>query len=85
VGQQSISDLGLLIVEVPRSHSYPPPGKTPLNERSTRRTDRYLHKTQQKLSISSAGFESAFPVIERAHTFALGLTATGIGQFAICY
>jgi hypothetical protein len=56
--------LGLLVVEISRSHWYTALGRTPLDERSARRTDLYLkrHKTvKTQTSIPPAGFRTHNP------------------------
>ena len=77
--------LGLLIVEVSRSHSarHTTVGRTPLDEGSARRRDFYLtehnnHKRQT--SMPPAGFEPAIPAGERPQIHALDRGATGIGN-----
>ena len=58
-------------------------GKTPLDEGSALRRDLYLtkHNTHNRqTSVPSAGIEPAIPAIERPKTYALEITATGIGN-----
>jgi hypothetical protein len=76
----AVVDLGLLF-EVPRSHSVGliTTRMTPLDEGSTRRTDLYLttHNTHgRQMSMSSAGFESTIPEIDRPQTHIVDLAAT---------
>ena len=64
-----------------------PLGKTPLDEGSAPRRDRYLtkHKTQKRqLLISRAGIEPAIPASERLHNHALDRAATGTGRGWSC-
>jgi hypothetical protein len=56
-------------------------GRTPLDERSARRRDLYLHRTTQQTSFPWAGFEPAIPAIKRPQTYALDGAATGIGIY----
>jgi hypothetical protein len=63
------ASLGLLIVEISRSHWHTALGRTPLDERSARRRDRYLkkHKTvNRRTFIPPARFE---PAIRAIHAF----------------
>jgi hypothetical protein len=57
-------------------------GRTPLDERSTRRRDLYLttHNTHKReTSMPPAGFETAIPASKRPQTHVLDRAATGIG------
>jgi hypothetical protein len=54
------------------------PGSTSLNQRSARRTSRYLRNTLT--SMPSGGFEPVKPGIERPQTHALHSAATAIGR-----
>jgi len=61
-------------------------GRTPLDERSVRRTHPYLityntHKSQT--SKPPAGFEPTIPASKQLWTHALGGAATGIGLYNI--
>jgi len=71
---ESKSDLDRLIVEISRSHKHTP-DKTPLNEWSSRRRSRYLHKHERRTSTTSEWFEPAVPPVERLQTYALDGTA----------
>jgi len=75
--------LGLLVVEISTLHWHTALGRTPLDERSARRTDLYpkRHKTvKTQTSIPPAGFEPAIRASERTQTHALDRAATGIGS-----
>jgi hypothetical protein len=84
VVQQLSTGLGRLFVET-HTHTHTP-GRTPLNERSATRTDRYLYTTHNKhkgcTSMPLVGFETTTPAIEWLQTYVLECTATGIGQYA---
>ena len=55
-------------------------GRTPLDEWSARRRDRYLHNThKRRTSMPPAGLEPAIPASERPQIHALDRAATGIG------
>src|SRR5215470_4379666 len=59
-------------------------GRTPLDERSTRRRDLYLttHNTHNRqTSMPPVGFEPTIPASARPQTCALDSAATGIGTF----
>jgi len=70
VAPQSTSGLSRLILEVSGSHTIRHThththGRTPLNECSVSRRDRYLHnKHNRRISMSSAEFERAIPATE---------------------
>jgi hypothetical protein len=80
---------GRLILEVPTSNTQTSKdGRTPLDERSARRTDLYLttHNTHNRqISKLPAGFEPEIPASERPQTLALDRSATGIGSLNIGY
>ena len=57
-------------------------GRTPLDERSARRTDLHLttHNTHNKqISMPPVGFEPTISTGERPQTYALDRAATGTG------
>ena len=58
---------------------------SPLNEWSTRRKDRYLHKHKGRTSMPSAEFEPAIPEIEQVHTYALDGRTTRIRPLYITH
>ena len=60
-------------------------GKTPLDERSARRTDLTTHNTHKRqTSMPPPGFEPTTPASERPKTHALDSAGTGIGQTRHC-
>ena len=77
---------GFLFIETSRTHSDThthTPGRTPLDEWSSRRRDLYLttHNTNKRhTNIRPAGFEPAIPASERPQTYVLDRAATGIGS-----
>ena len=88
VKQQRNSGLGHLIVEVSRwhiirhihTHTHTP-SRTPPNEWSVvaeAAPNSTHNKHKRRICIIAAGFEPANPTIERAQTYALDCTATGI-------
>jgi len=55
---------------------------TNLDDRSARRTGRYLHSTQQTQGADSyafSGFEPAIPAIDKTQNYVINHSATGIG------
>ena len=73
---------GLLILEVSRSHTMTPVGRTPLDEWSARRRDLYLttHNTHNRqTSMPPVGFESTISAGEWPQTYPLDRAATGTG------
>ena len=80
------ADLGLLILEVSRSHRHNTVGRTPLDEWSARRRDLYLtaqNTHNRQISMPPVGFEPTISAGERSQTYALDRAATGTGGILV--
>jgi hypothetical protein len=81
-GSTALTGLGLLVVEVSRTHSDTTLSRTPLYKESARGRDLYVttHNTHQRqISTPLAEFEPSIPASQRPQTHALDHAATGIG------
>jgi hypothetical protein len=87
MAQQPLSGQGLFTIEASRSHLDTPHSvrllwtiDQPNAEAITYTTH---NKQNRQMSMPSARFESAIPVIKRPQTHALDRAATGIGEYKL--
>jgi len=86
--RQRLVGLGLLIAEVSKSHSDTPHtvGLLWTSDQPVEKAYVTTYNTQKKqASMSLAGFEPAFPAIERQQAHVLDLAVTGICSLFIIY